>query len=103
MTTLEALTEHGEPLALYIENMYQDLDTDEKVDELVEDFKEAYQGTWDSEEEYAWEYIESTGAFAGAPDLLKNYFDIERFTRDLFISDCYAVPAKYQIAVFLNI
>ena len=108
MANLEALNEHGETLSLYIDNMYPtqdiDLETSEKVDEFVENFEEAFQGVWESEKEYAWDFIESIGAFDGAPDLLKNYFDIDYFTRDLFISDCYALRTKdNKIAVFLNI
>lgn len=49
----------------------------------VEDIEDKYHGHFETEEDLAYEYIESTGMLAEAPDSLKSYFDYERFGRDL--------------------
>ena len=104
MANLEELKAHGATLSLYIENMYPAQDIDLEKSEIFDEFEEAFQGVWDNEKEYAWNFIESIGAFEGAPEILQNYFDIDYFTRDLFLSDCYALRTKdNKIAVFLNI
>jgi len=52
-------------------------------DELLETAQDAYAGAFDTDEEFADDYIESTGVLDGVPDNLKNYFDTTRFARDL--------------------
>ena len=53
----------------------------------LEKFEDAYRGKWDSEREYAEEYIDSTGLLRDAEKLLSDYFDYEAFAHDLFIND----------------
>jgi antirestriction protein len=45
--------------------------------------EEAYLGEFDSLEDYAREYIESTGMLHDVPETIANYFDYESFGRDL--------------------
>lgn len=47
--------------------------------------KDNYLGRFNSPEDYAQDYIDSTGMFSGIPDSLTAYFDIERFARDIMI------------------
>lgn len=77
-----ALREHGEAFRLFLEN-------GEEMPEAVERFEEAYCGEWDSERDYAEDYIDSTGMLDGVNDTLRNYFDYDAFTRDLFMDYWY--------------
>ena len=72
----EMMDKHGDAWTDYVDWIGVDHATEEG-------FEESYCGAWDSLQAYAEDYLESTGAFDGAPDLLKNYFDFEAFTRDL--------------------
>lgn len=58
----------------------------------VEAFEDAYAGSHDSEEDFARELLAATGEIAG-DSLAERYFDYEAFTRDLFLSDYYSMPA----------
>ena len=53
------------------------------------DFEDCYRGEWDSQEAYAEELIDSCGYLDGVPTLIRDYFDYEKFTRDLFMTDCH--------------
>ena len=50
----------------------------------VEDFRDAYQGEWDSEEDFARHIVEECGMLDNMPESLKDYFDFERYADDLF-------------------
>lgn len=50
----------------------------------VEDFRDAYQGKWDSEEDFARYIVEECGMLDNMPESLKDYFDFERYADDLF-------------------
>lgn len=65
-------------------------------------FLDAYAGEWDSEQEYAEEYIDGTGMLDGVDPSIANYFDCESFARDLFM-DMNALDApRGGIFVFYN-
>ena len=49
----------------------------------LEHFEDAYCGEWDSDREFAEEYIESTGMLGDAPELVARYFDYKSFASDL--------------------
>lgn len=51
-------------------------------DATLETAQENYAGTFNSEEDWAYDYIESTGLLHDCPDTLKNYFDYEAYARD---------------------
>ena len=52
-------------------------------------FESAYMGQYDSEQDYAEQYIDDTGMLSKMPESLQCYFDYEAFARDLFIGDYY--------------
>ena len=53
----------------------------------VEDFRDAYQGEWYSEEDFARHIVEECGMLDNMPESLKDYFDFERYADDLFRYD----------------
>ena len=53
----------------------------------VEDFRDAYQSEWDSEEDFARHIVEECGMFDNLPESVKDYFDFERYADDLFRYD----------------
>lgn len=72
----KALTEHGEPWAKWYENENRD-----GAD--VEGFQDAYRGHYDSLADYAEEFCDNCMFDRFAPDVLKQYFDFERFGNDM--------------------
>ena len=74
-----ALREHGEVFRLFLEN-------GEEMPEAVERFEEAYCGEWKDEKEFAWNLLDDMGEIKG-DSLAERYFDIDAFTRDLFMGD----------------
>ena len=55
------------------------------LDTIIDDFEESYQGEFNDEEAYAYDLVENF--YFGLPELVKTYFDYERFARDLFIGE----------------
>lgn len=80
---------------------YADLDDDEKdafkaycecksvgLDEDVFDnFRDAYEGEFDSEEEFAEHVVDECGMLDSMPENIQMYFDYEAYARDLFLND----------------
>ena len=56
-------------------------------EEIKESHEERYRGIWKDEQDFAWSILEDNPAWIEGSDLLTNYFDIESYTRDLFIGD----------------
>lgn len=56
---------------------------------IFDDFREAYQGKWDSEEEFAEQLADDCCMLDNVPESVKMYFDYAAFARDLFIGDYY--------------
>lgn len=54
-------------------------------DNLFYEFRDAYCGKFDSEEDYAEQLAEDCGYYAEMPSYLRNYFDIKAFARDIFL------------------
>ena len=53
-------------------------------------FESAFLGSYDSEEYFAEQYLDDSGTPDQIPESLLYYFDVERFTRDLFMDGyCY--------------
>lgn len=48
----------------------------------IDDARDAFNGIYDSPEDWAAEFLESTGQLAEIPENLRNYFDYEAFARD---------------------
>ena len=49
----------------------------------LDDVEEAYQGEHNSDEDFATEFLDSTGMLSEMPENLRFYFDYSAFTRDL--------------------
>ena len=58
--------------------------------DLVEQFREAFQGVWGSEQDFAENLADDTGLLDDAPETLRTYFDWEAWTRDLFMGGDYS-------------
>ena len=65
----------------------------------IAQFEESFQGAYNSEEDFTYQYVEDCGYLSGVPETVARYFDYEKFSRDLFISD-YHYDNGF---VFLNI
>ncbi|MCD7985240.1 MAG: antirestriction protein ArdA [Desulfovibrio sp.] len=57
----------------------------------IENFRNAYRGTYSSEEEFAEELVDELGYLDEMPDHLRSYFDYAALARDLFMGDYYMV------------
>ena len=66
----------------YIENKGSGRDA-----EVFDDFRDKYVGEFDSEEEFAEHIADECGMLDKVPESIKQYFNYERFARDLFASD----------------
>ena len=51
-------------------------------DGTIEQARDAFSGRYKDEEDWAYEYIESTGGLDGMPENLRHYFDYAAFARD---------------------
>jgi len=93
----EAIEEHGDK---YTGLRSYGFDHDEAMEKL----EESYQGEYESLEDWAEQFLDDTGAFSGAPDMLKTYFDFERYARDAQLSgDILEIEGKgRKIHVFWN-
>jgi antirestriction protein len=92
----EALAEHGD--------IYAGLRKDGRDhDEAISMIEEHYQGEYDSLEDWAESFLDDTGAFADAPEMLKTYFDYERYARDAELSgDILTIEVGHAVHVFWN-
>ena len=68
---------------------YEDYLDDMNSDGNISDFRESYNGHWDSEEEFAENLVDELGMLSDAPESLKRFFDYKSFARELFIDDYY--------------
>lgn len=74
---------------------YINLDDDDKLlleayidatgdnDATIDDARDSFYGKFDSDFDFAYDYIESTGLLSGLDESIKRYFDYETFTGDL--------------------
>lgn len=53
----------------------------------ISTFEDSFQGAYDSEEDFTYNLVEDCGYLSGVPATVANYFDYEKFSRDLFMSD----------------
>ena len=58
----------------------------EDAHSLLSKFKDEYQGKYDSEEDFAYQYVENC---YDLPEFAKTYFDYEKFAQELFSTDYY--------------
>lgn len=57
------------------------------ADVTFEEFREAYCGQWDSEEEYTEQLVDDLGLLDEIPEHLRRFFDMEAYSRELFAYD----------------
>ena len=78
---------HGEPFSVWYQN--QD-GSNFDISELEEVFLEQWQGCFKSETDFAYKMLEESGQLSELPALAQNYFDYERYARDLHLSGDFA-------------
>jgi antirestriction protein len=81
------ISEHGEAYGAYVDHVGVDYAS-------LQDFEDTYCGRWDSEVDYAENFIDQYHDLDQMMGSLSSYFDYERFARDLFRSDLYSVAAS---------
>lgn len=74
------MAEHGDAWVAYVETVGSHWATEE-------DFHEAYRGEFDSPEDWARDFLESTGGLESIPESLRGYFDFEAYARDAACGD----------------
>ena len=95
----EAIEEHGPVFAAF----YDYAASGSTVADCLEQFQEAYQGTFDTLEAWAEEWAEETGLLDQVPEPLRYYFDFERYARDCEINgDIFSVRVDGGLAVFTH-
>ncbi len=96
----EAIEEHGPAFAAF----YGYAASDVSVADCLEQFQEAYQGTFDTLEAWAEAWAEETGLLDEIPQALRYYFDCERYARDCEINgDIFSVrTSDGDLAVFTH-
>jgi antirestriction protein len=87
----QGIEEHGEAFSAYLSN-----------DPTADTFDDDYAGTWDSEEEYAQDFVDSVGGWAGAeiPAELEPYLDWDMITRDLMMDHWSVKSSDYRVHIF---
>lgn len=76
--------------------VYRDQIGDGSIDYILE----AYNGVYDSEEDFATQFLEDTGDLASIPEHLQHYFDYDAYTRDLFICDFTSADVQSGVIIF---
>jgi len=71
---LELDDDEKELLAVYLEHVNQD--------GTMEEARDAFAGKFDSEEDWAEQFLEDTGSLANVPENLRNYIDFAAYARD---------------------
>lgn len=84
---IEAVSEldenEREAFYVWLNDGNRDMDT-EDINGLIDSFRDDYRGNYKDEEDYAYEIIEQC---YDLPEFALNYFDYEKFARDLFMTD----------------
>ena len=88
------INKYGEAWAAYAQYMGVEYAT-------KENFEEAYQGEWDSEEAFAEDFASET---LEIPEHLQYYIDYEKLSRDLFINEYFSAKGdNYKVYVFRHL
>jgi len=72
-----------EAFQIFIDYYYGDSIDNTDMTEAVDAFEERYRGQYDSVEDYAYQYVEDIGIENLGEDTLMQYFDKEKYVRDL--------------------
>lgn len=120
---VEGIEEHGFAFAAWVANDESVLAAHDDYAALEEAFREAYRGTWDSEEEYARDFVGDcglpdvgyigveTGRAYGAPlkpwgeilDQLDPYLDWDAITRSIMEGGWSSIGHDGQVHVFIDV
>jgi antirestriction protein len=76
-----------------------------EIDQSEDDIgriRDAFQGVYDSQLDYVYEWVESTGMLDGLPEQVSRYFDFESFARDVFMGDVIGANHGGKLYVFSN-
>lgn len=93
----ELIQEHGDLFARVLSNFGGD------VEEAKDAITENYAGVHRNLEDFAAGMLEETGAFVGASETLKRYFDYESYARDLKLGgDVWTIEMHDGVHVFWN-
>jgi antirestriction protein len=65
------------------------------TEEAVSAAEDAYSGTFDNPEDFAYNYFEQTITLESLPENLRYYFDFEKFSRDLMMGDYFESDGHY--------
>lgn len=96
----EALVEHGDGLAAYLESESSDLlGSPEDLDDLISRFEEAFVGET-TLEDYAYEYVNDCVFDPSTPETIRSYFDYQSFARDMGYEGYSEVYYNYSTFVF---
>lgn len=72
------------PIFKYIENLWSG--NIDNFSAFIESFECLYRGEYDSEKDFAYEVFDQFD-HKGVPDIYTMYFDVDAFSRDIFIND----------------
>ncbi len=81
-TLAKLIAAHAEPFSIWYEN--QD-GSNFDISELEEMFLEQWQGTFESDTDFAYKLFEESGQLSRLPIWAQNYFDYESYARDLHL------------------
>lgn len=84
--------QYGEYL---VHDVFQDYGPD--MESVEEHFEENYCGQWSDITSFAENIVDELGYLDDMPQNLRYYFDYDKFGRDLFINDYYAVHVPRMI------
>lgn len=69
----------------------------------LDDFRDQYQGAFDTLEDWAYRWHDDAGTFHNVPDTIANYFDYEKWARDCDLGgDIWTVRGDHGLHVFNN-
>lgn len=60
---------------------------------VLEEFRDAYEGEWDSELDFVYHLVDDMGLLNNVPEEVANYFDYDSYKRDLFIDDYWSAES----------
>ncbi len=83
LTLAKLIVAHDEPFSIWYES--QD-GSNFDISELEEIFLEQWQGSFESETDFAYRMLEETGQLSEIPNWAQSYFDYESYARDLHLS-----------------
>ena len=82
-TLAKLIVIHGDPFPIWYES--QD-GYNFDISEVEEKFLEQWQGSFESETDFAYRMLEETGQLSEIPNWAQSYFDYESYARDLHLS-----------------